>query len=1234
MDSFFYHTFTKIKQHRLVALLLAFLAITIIGFTASRITFEEDIMKLLPATEETRALQKILKSVNFSDKIIVTISKQKDGTIDNATDYATVYLDSLQRSASMYVQQVDGAVGDNGIDLTLDFIYKNLPQFLDEADYISLANRLNSDSIASLTESNYKTLISPSGIIAKKSIIRDPLSLSFMGLKKLQELNVGDDFTIKNGYLVSKDEEHVLLFITPQYAADDAANNEVFTNILYSIRSSLNTQFENKANLKYYGAALLAVENARQIKGDIQLTLGIALTVLMLIFILFYRKIYIPLILFAPTIVGALVSIAVLYLIRHQISAISLGIGSILLGVTLDYSLHILTHIRNESNIKQLYKEIAKPILMSSLTTALAFLCLLFLDSQALQDLGIFAAVSVITASIVALLFIPQMYKNSAKDSARSVSVKRNILDRISNYSFEKNKIILVSVAGLCVMSLFTYNTVKFNNDLETLNYEPQDFKEAKKTLDALTNIESKSLYAIGYSSAEDSVLQVNDAIFLKLKALKNQGVIKDYSSVSAIVNSESKQQENINRWNRFWTIEKKETFKSDLIESSAALGFKPTTFNTFYKTLDNNFKPLSPEAFDELPAINLDDFVNERDGLYTANSIIKLDEAQIPEVEDAFEGFENMVLIDRKAMNESLLGSLRDDFNKLIGYSLIVVIVLLLLFYRSLSLTLVTVLPVFLTWLVTIGIMGVLDIQFNIFNIIISTFIFGLGIDYSIFVTNGLLHELKTGEPALATHKTSILLSVLTTILGIGVLIFAKHPALYTISIVSIIGILMAMILAFTLQPLLFKLFIGSRNKRPIHVRYLIHSILSFTYFGLGAFLLSILGVLLIPILPFSKKKSMPVFHKLISKLMKSVLYTNPFVDKTVLNPHNETFIKPAFLIANHTSFLDILAIGMLTPKLIFLVNDWVYNSPIFGRAVKLAGFYPVSKGIEEAVAHLQPKVDQGYSLIAFPEGTRSKTNRVKRFHKGAFFLAETLKLDIIPVLIHGNSEVLPKGSFIIKDGKISVEILKRIPHEATQFGDNYSAKTKNITAYFRKEFFRFRNTIESPTYFYKTILEDYRFKGQDICRKVKQELKVNKQAYYSIINTIPATASILQLSNDTGALSFLLALDGAQRKITQVVSNEELLQTLKNSFITNTERKLFFVNSFSAIEHGVFDVLIVNGINISEVKLKPISFQSLNFIFLLHSPQLDTKSQTIFDGFELMETSTTLSVFKNTSK
>src|SRR5690606_33784867 len=390
-----------------------------------------------------------------------------------------------------------------------------------------------------------------------------------------------------------------------------------------------------------------------------------------------------------------------------------------------------------------------------------------------------------------------------------------------------------------------------------------------------------------------------------------------------------------------------------------------------------------------------------------------------------------------------------------------------------------------------------------------------------------GLLREHSNGEKVLPTQRTSILLSVLTTVLGIGVLIFAKHPALYSISLVCIIGILSAIFVAFTVQPLIFLLFIGSASKRPINLRLLIHSVLSFTYYGLGGLFLSIGSLTLMKILPIKEKTKMKWFHKAISTFMKSVLYTNPFVRKTVLDPSREDFKKPAILIANHTSFLDILAVGMLYPKLIYLVMDWVYRSPIFGNGVQLAGCYPVSGGIEKGLDHLRKKVDQGYSLMAFPEGTRSRTNKIRRFHKGAFYLVEQFNMDIIPILIHGNSEVLPKGCSVIRDGSITVKILDRIAPGSPHFGITSRKHSKNIAAYFKKEFRILRNEIEGSGYFHPSVLEDYRYKGDSLYRTVKEALKKYGDMYGQISKHIGTTDTIIHLSNDLGQLDFLLSLN-----------------------------------------------------------------------------------------------------------
>ncbi|WP_303316726.1 MMPL family transporter [Flavivirga abyssicola] len=1196
MDSVFYNIYKKIAAKKLISFSVLFLMLLSLLFVASKIEFEEDITKLIPSNDKTSEAQKVLKTVNFADKIIVNIAKEPNGSLDDITQYASQLMDSINITSSKYVKQIQGKVEDEDILETLDFVYKNLPLFLDESDYTTIKNKIQKDSIDAITHSNYKTLVSPSGFIAKESILKDPLGLSFIALKKLQQLGFGDDFSFHNGFLISKDKNHLLLFITPTFGSSETAENAKFAEHLYKISNQLNNTFKNKAQSEYFGGVLIAVANARQIKQDIQFTVGIAMSILLIILIVFYKKISIPVILFVPTLFGGLLAVALLYIIRVKISAISLGIGSVLLGVTLDYSLHILTHIRSNNNIKSLYKEITKPLLMSSLTTALAFLCLLFLNSQALQDLGIFAAISVIGASVFALLFIPLAYRDSVK------KVKKNtLIDNLAGFHFHKKKGLIITLLVAFVISFFTYNRVGFNKDLTKLNYEPQHLKEAQMRLDALTNIASKSVYLAAYDNSEKDALEINDNIYKKLQALKTEKKIIDFSSIGTLIHSEKKQKQRIAKWNAFWNDETIANTTNNLIESGNTFGFKPTTFHSFYTLLNTVFKPLQTEDYKALKTISTEDYITSKDHFITVTTLVKVQDENTQELIDIFKNNSQTLVIDRQQMNETFLGNLKNDFNNLVVYSLVVVLLLLLLFYRSLSLTLVTSIPIALTWLLTIGVMGLFHIEFNIFNIIISTFIFGLGIDYSIFITNGLLHEYKTGEKAFATHKTSIILSVITTILGVGVLIFAKHPALYSISLVSIIGILSAVIISFTIQPSLFKLFIGSKTKRPITLRLLIHSILSFGYFGLGGLLISLFSATLLKIIPVSKKVKMRWFHKTVSKYMKSVLYTNPFLKKNVINLSNETFEKPAIIIANHTSFLDILAVGMLHPKIIFLVNDWVYNSPVFGKAVQAAGFYPVSSGIENGVSHLQRKVNQGYSLMAFPEGTRSLTNKMKRFHKGAFYLAEQLNLDIIPVLIHGNSEVNPKGSFLIRNGSLTVKILERIPIENKSFGESYKQRTKNISADFKQQFNDLRQDIEHDTYFHEIVLEDYRYKGDALYKMVKEDLKTYKETYSVILNTIDKKDTILHLSKDYGQLDFLLSLDAIDRKIISYIEDTAVTMMLQNSFITNKHNRINFENTIDDALKSPANVLIININGVTPKQINSILNSHINLLILL---------------------------------
>ena len=1189
MGRFFYQIYLRVQSNKAITLCIAFALLFSLIYFSLKLKFEEDITKLIPENEKAVTLNKVLDQVDFADKIVVHLKVEEKGDINELTRVASQLVELIEKECGNYITDIQGLVNDDDFEETFEFVYDNLPLFLTPEDYTIIKQNTTTEAIQKRTADNYKTLISPSGFVARSTILKDPFGMSFLGLQKLKELQVGDDFTIKNGFVVSKDGTHLLLFIKPKLASNETNKNTAFVTKLNSIKTKLNSNFKNKISIGYYGATVVAVANANQIKADIQLTVSIALSILFLILILFYKKISIPLILFVPTIFGALLAVTALYFFRGTISAISIGIGSILLGITLDFSLHILTHYRKNSNVKELYADVTKPIVMSSITTALAFLCLLFIKSRALQDLGIFAAVSVFGAAFFALLLIPHLYKPGNIKKKKS-----NFIDTIANFEFSKNKVLLISCMLLFVISIFTYNNVLFDKDISKMNYQTQELLDEENSLNSLLNTASKSLYIVAHGKTLNEALSENQNVYTSLKSFKEQQKIISFSSVASVVLSEKHQEGKIDNWNRFWSEEKQNFVKEELISSGKLYGFKASTYNHFYdrlSNLQNGFQDiLTIEDYQEVKTLNTNEYISGTENFFTVLSSLKVNETNAVNIKSFFEENKNVVVIDRQAMNETFLNGFKNNFNTLLGYSFIAVLLVLFFFFKRIELVLITIVPIALTWLVTIGLMGILGLSFNIFNIIISTFIFGLGVDYAIFMTNGLIKEYETGEHHLPIYRTSIILSVITTILGVGVLIFAKHPALYSIALICLLGILTALVITFVIQPILFRGVITNRAKKgfaPLEFRKTIHSIISFTFYGLGGMLLSLIAITLLKVLPISKKAKFKWLHGAMAKLATSVLYSNPFVNKSVVL-NKETFKKQAVIIANHTSFLDTLAIALVTPKVIFLVNDWVYKSPVFGQLAKVAGYYPVSSGVDGSLDHLKEKMRQGYSLIVFPEGKRMFSNKLGRFHKGAFFLAEELNLDVLPLYIHGNSEVLPKGDFIIYDGAITVKVGDRIAIDDPVLGNSVKEKTKIISKIFKNDFQKFREEVESPTYFKKLVLSNFVYKSEAIYNAVKYDLNKNIELYHVTSKLIDLDAKLLHISGDYGQLDLLLNYYSNTRKITTFIADETKATIASNNFI-GKDRTINYVKQLSEVSN-INTLLITDAIDISNINLTSV--------------------------------------------
>jgi len=1174
MHRFFIFLYYLISKNRLLSAILALGIAVLCGFFASKINFEEDINQIIPKNEKSDLTAKVLKQLNFSDKIIVIIenkSKEDNFQLSETADNFLQKIEPLKK----YIGSVQGKVNDSEISETFDFVNQNLPLFLTENDYREIERKLQKDSISKQVENNYVSLVSPTSLVTKDFIKKDPLGITYLGIKKLNALNISKDFKLEDNYVVTKDGKNLLLFIDPKNESNDTKSNEAFINQLNQIKDSVNKQFKGKTELSYFGSPVIAVANAQQIKKDIQNTVMISMAVLLVLLIYYFRNFFTPVIVFLPTVFSVLLALLILYFIKDRISAISLSVGAILIGITIDYALHILTHYKHNNNIEELYKEITQPIILSSATTAVSFLCLIFVRSEALKDLGLFAAITVIFSSITALIIVPQLYKPKQEEGKHSA----NFIDRIGSYPYEKNKPLIIGCSIIIIACLFGFRHVGFNEDIGDLNYIPKELKISEAKLQKLSDITSKSIYTISYGDSEEEALARNSRLSNFLEKEKQQGKILSYNSLGNVVLSEKDQKQRIENWNKFWDRNKKSRTVSELVNSGNQFGFNSNAFDNFNEILNKNYTTLSLRDYEKVKALQIPEFLSNENGFYTVSNVVKVDEKK----RDAFikdvEKNHNALAIDRQQMNENFLGLLKRDFSTLINYSLLAIVLTIIVFFRNFELTVLTMFPIVLTGIVTAGILYFLGLELNIFSTVVCTLVFGVGDDFSIFLTQAMQKEHTTGKNELPTYRTSIILAVFTTILSIGSLIFAKHPALHSLALVALIGMFSVIIITSTLYPFWFRLLITNRAKKglsPITFRLFLRSVVSFFYYGLGGFVFSLIGSLFIK---RSKGKALDTIKLILAKFLTSVLYTTPFVKKRVIKNPKEDFSRPAVIIANHTSFLDTLAIAMTTYKIIYLVNDWVYDSPVFGRLVRALGFYPVSQGIENGMEKLKEKIEQGYSLVVFPEAERSYTNDVKRFHKGAFYLAEQFGLDILPLYIHGNSEVLPKGDFIIYDGSITVKVGERISKDDLSFGKNYSERTKKINAYFRQEFAKLRNELEDENYFRKKLFLSYLYKDNEVIKEVKDDFNAHKSVYFELDRHIPKDASILHIADDFGQKDILLTLYQAERRIFSFIENNERRQTATQTYLVK-RRKLNYINDFSEINKDI-DVLLVSDHN-----------------------------------------------------
>lgn len=1108
-----------------------------IAFVLSILTlhYSEDISDFLPLDEENQTALSVYQDISGANKIYAIISTKDtvDVSPQELVDGVESFVSNVESTDRLhYVNDIMKEVDMERMLGLADVVYENIPYFLTDADYARMDSLLSQpEYIDKQLGEDKQMLLFPSSNLLTVNISRDPLNLFAPILGRLSNGETAIKYDTYDGYILSPDSKKAIVILESAFGAHESENNAKLVKLLTEASSKAEQENAN-LDIHVIGGPVIAVSNANQIKSDSIMAVCIAGILILALLIYVFRRVRNILLIVVSVGWGWLLAMGVIALFYSSVSIIVIGIASVILGIAVNYPLHLIDHLKDSDNPRAALKEIVSPLVVGNITTVGAFLCLVPLKAPALHDLGLFSSLLLIGTILFVLVFLPHAVKSRANKERKEPV----LITKMAGLTLENSKWAVSAIFVLTI--IFGYFSLKteFDADMRNINFmtaeQRSDMAYFQSLLSAKSNTES--LYVVSNGQTWDEALAKNGEIDAAIEQLVNSGEATRRNKVSAFLVSKEQQQQRLKKWDDF-VAKYRKVLTDDFDKYAVKHGFNVDAFTTFKEIIGVQYQPQEFEHFEELISTVFVGNISydKENGRKSVVQTIEVPRDSVESVKQQILGNEKFdgLCFDVKSMNSSIANTLSNDFNY-IGFACgFIVFVFLWLSLGSIELAIVSFLPMAVSWIWILGLMSILDIKFNIVNVILATFIFGQGDDYTIFMTEGLSYEYAYRKKLLASYKNSIVVSALIMFIGIGTLIFAKHPALRSLGEVTIVGMLSVVLMAYLFPPLVFNWLISKSGKirqRPITLKKMLCTGYCAVIFLSQLMVAYVMGFFMFVLTkPTSKKKLF--LHKYCCSVFRYDVKRMPGLKFSYDNAVNEDFVKPAVIISNHQSLLDSFYLMFMTPKLVMVANDHVSTNPITGRMFRWLDFVTVGNGAEKMLDLVKPFVAQGYSVAIFPEGERPRyvSNNVKRFHKGAFQFAEELGIDVLPVYLHGIVQAMPKGAAFYNCGEILIKIGERItPTELQSLGDNTKDRAQAVRRIYQEAFTQICQEQSTVKLLRDAVYDRYRYKGADIERKAKEVLK-SLMASSADIEVLFSYKTFIVDDNDCqGELILLLAL------------------------------------------------------------------------------------------------------------
>ena len=601
-------------------------------------------------------------------------------------------------------------------------------------------------------------------------IAQDPFLQTLSVLERLVPVNMTGDLWF------AEDGSAVLLAETKAAAVDIAAQEQVIFAVEQAFLKISDT---NSVKLEMSGVGAFGVELQKTIRAETKKRTMVAMSVLLLVLLIVYRKPRLLLLATLPIGIGFLVGLTVVTIFFENVHGITLAFGFTLMGIAIDYPLHLFSHSRYDSSSVAIQK-IWPTLRIGAISTAIVYLAIALSGSNGLAQLGVFTASGVIVSLLVTRTWLPLLMGNQH-------SIRPGTIAGLKSPSLIYFPVFLA--LGLALLGThFLVEGGLWEDRLSSLSPVPEQRLIRDGLLRSAAVSPDMRYQLVLHAPTLESLLNESEKVDLLLEDALNDGLLTSWQSISQILPSHARQKI------RQDAIPDRELLHGWLIDAIANTPFSSEAFEPFEANASStkSLTFLVPAQFENTPLASwLESHLIQLDDQWV--SLITLGKPVPEELGERIKTWHpNLELVDLHQSSLNLVRDYRNGAMKTIFFASLVIIALLLFEYRQARKILWIALTVLAALSITVLIVTTMHSGLTIIHLVALLLVMGLGLDYALF-----LSRVETGLEQQATRH-AVLACAVTTTLTFGILAGSSIPVLKFLGLTVAVGSAASFILAF----------------------------------------------------------------------------------------------------------------------------------------------------------------------------------------------------------------------------------------------------------------------------------------------------------------------------------------------------------------------------------------------------------------------------------------------------